>query len=307
MRPQLVLPSGAGRDEWLEARRHGVTASEIAVILGLSPHEDESARSLYHRKRGEIPDDDEDNDAQRWGRRLEAPIADEFADRHPEFGVEYGGLYASESRPWQMATPDRLLFDTQLPELTHAEPVSVLEIKTSGSFDDWGDKDTDEIPDHYRCQVLWQMDVFELNEARVALLVSGRSYREYTVAYDKDDVTLLREAARDFLDSVDLGKPPDVDAAKATTEALKHLHPDLDDTEVEIPVDVGDEYTAACASYKTAKENKKLAENRLREIAGRGRYVMSGGCKIATRSVYEVAEHHRKASKVDKFIPARRK
>lgn len=348
MTAKLILPHDAERDEWLEARRAGVTASEVAAVLGLSKYE--SPRSLYHRKRGEIPDED-DNDAMKWGRRLEAPIADEFADRHPELTAELGGLYVNLDRTWQMATPDRLLYEydgvvdvevlcgcemhidgmpapgesapccdpddcgpccqwcSTCPKLNGwpVQPVSVLEIKTSGALDEWGDDGSDDIPVAYRCQALWQMDVLGLNEARVALLVSGRTYREYTVAYDPDDVALLRDAASDFLDSVDLGTPPDVDATAATADALKHLHPDLDDTEVDIPVDIAGEYTAACAAYKTAEARKKLAENRLREASGRGRYLMSGGQKVATRSVYEVAEHVRKASKVDKFTPARRK
>ncbi|MDR3033905.1 MAG: YqaJ viral recombinase family protein, partial [Kitasatospora sp.] len=34
-----VLVPAASEAEWLEARRQGVTASEIAAILGLSPWE----------------------------------------------------------------------------------------------------------------------------------------------------------------------------------------------------------------------------------------------------------------------------
>lgn len=307
MTAKLILPPercGPDHPEWFEARRAGITASEIAGILGLSKHE--SARSLYHHKRGETPDEP-DNDAKRWGRRLEAPIADEFADRHPEFTIEFGGLYGNADRPWQMATPDRLIFDTAAPELTEAEPVSLLEIKTSGSFDEWGDDGGDDIPVAYRCQVLWQMDVLGLTEARVALLVSGQSYREYTVPYDPDDAALMRDTASDFLDALDLEAPPDVDAHTATGEALKHLHPDIDDTEVEVSGDLADEYAAACQAERAAKDRKKLAENRLREAAGRGRYVMSGGRKVATRVKTVVAPHWRAESTRDYYTPSRRK
>lgn len=347
MRPRLILPADADRDEWLEARRQGVTASEIAAILGLSPYE--SPRSLYHRKRGEHPEEDE-SDAMRWGKRLEAPIADEFAERHPEFLVMPAGLYASVKRSWQLATPDRLLYEADgvieaevlcgcelhvdgkpapgepapccdpddcgpccedcptCPKLNGwpPQPVSELEIKCGGSFDDWGESDSDEIPVQYRCQVLWQLDTLGLDEARVALLVSGRNYREYVVKRDEDDIALMRDAARDFLDSVDLGVPPDVDAHAATAAVLKRLHPDLDDIEVEVPDAVGDEYEAACASLKEAKQRKELAENRMREAAGPGRYVTSGGRKIATRVKTTVAAHWRDESPRDYYMQARR-
>lgn len=323
---RLILGPDATRDEWLAERKHGVTASEIAAILGLSPWE--SARSLYHLKRGEVGDDT-DADHMRWGRRLEAPIADEFADRHPEFSVLPGGLFAHDERPWQLATPDRLLYDgsptyglVERDGEIDREPTSALEIKTGASLDEWGDDGSDEIPTHYRCQVLWQMDVLGVPEARVALLVAGRTYREYTVTRDEDDIAFMRDAARDFLDSVDLGTPPDVDDTAATQRVLKQLHPDLDDIEVEIDRKVAHEYRKACGAARVAATRKTQAENQLREQLGNGRYAMHAGVKIATRSVHQhrsidtkrlradqpdLADAYTKKTTVNKIQPAPRK
>src|SRR5260221_100837 len=105
---RLILPHDADRDEWLAARRLGVTASEIAVILGISPFD--SPFNLYYKKTGQISEDF-DNNAMSLGRHLEPWIADRWADEHPDWHIEMAGLFASVDRPWQLATPDRLLFD----------------------------------------------------------------------------------------------------------------------------------------------------------------------------------------------------
>lgn len=319
---RLILGPDATRDEWLAERKQGVTASEIAAILSLSPWE--SARSLYHLKRGEVSDDT-DADHMRWGRRLEAPIADEFADRHPELLLIPGGLYAHDERPWQLATPDRRLFEAVSAPAVYAgeiDPVSTLEIKTGASLDEWGDDGSDEIPTHYRCQVLWQMDVLGVTEARVALLVAGRTYREYTVAYDPDDAAFMRGEASTFLQRVHEGTPPDVDDTAATQRALKQLHPDLDNIAVEIDPDVATEYDTARTALKAAEDRKRHAENQLREQLGNGRYATSDGHKLATRSVYQhrsidtkrlradqpdLANAYTKETTVNKIQPAPRK
>ena len=77
MTARLILPGDAPHHEWLEARRHGITASEIAAVLGLSPYE--SPYSLYWRKLGELPAQD-DTLAMALGRHLESFVAGQFAD-----------------------------------------------------------------------------------------------------------------------------------------------------------------------------------------------------------------------------------
>jgi putative phage-type endonuclease len=151
----------ASEAEWLEARRRGVTASEIAVVMGLSPYS--SPFALYHRKRGDLPEQ-ADNTAMALGRYLEEFVTEQFEDRSG-LHVMAAGLFAHPDRPWQMATPDRLIcegshcgYPPGACDCTH-DVIAVLECKTSASYDGWGEDGGDEIPVHYRCQVLWQMDV----------------------------------------------------------------------------------------------------------------------------------------------------
>lgn len=320
MTARLVLPADAPRDEWLAARRQGVTASEIAVVLGISPWS--SAFNLYHQKVGAI-DADPDDDIKSLGRHLEPWIEDRWADDHPEWVIAPGRLWANADRPWQLATTDRDLY--RLNETTMGPPHSVLEIKSSGTYDGWGPDGTDEIPPYYRAQVLWQMDVLGLSEAHVTcLFLATRQRRDYVIAYDPDDVELMREAAAEFLSRVERGDAPPIDHTPATTAALRELYPlGDDDTETEVSADIAAEYRAARAALDQARERYDLAVNRLRAAMGDARRALTpDGTPIATRSVYErtgidtrrlradypdAYEACRTVSTVDKITPARAK
>lgn len=298
MTARLILPVDATREEWLAARRQGVTASEIAVILGISPFD--SPFNLYYKKRGEIGEDF-DNDAMSLGRHLEPWIADRWAEDHPEWHILEGGLFGSQERPWQMATPDRCLIGTCGPVFDPA--ASLLEIKSSGTYDGWGQDGSDEIPPYYRAQVLWQLDTFDLTEAHVTcLFLPTRQRRDYVVTWDEADIHLMRRAAADFLARIENSAPPPIDHHPATTTALKALNPKVDpDAEVEVPTPVATAYREACAEVRRSKAAKALIENNLRDAMGSAKRAVCDGATVATRSIYQVAAHVRAASTVDKL------
>jgi len=320
MTAALVLRGTAPEAGWLAARRKGVTASEIATVLGLSPWD--SPYSLFHRKLGVLPER-EDSMALALGRHLESFVADQFADRYPEFFWIFGdngrALYAHPQRPWQLATPDRLLFEGASESWPIEDPpVAVLECKTSASYDGWGDDGTDVIPVRYRCQVLWQMDVMQVTAGYLAcLFLHSRQLRVYQLALDEDakqDLEVMRAAAKAFLGRIVVGVPPPVDWRPATTATLKALHPSVEDRSAEVNAMPVIRYRAACRAYKAAEQRKKLAENRLRELMGTARYAVLRGSHVtdrkgvrvpevvARRDVYDVKEHVRKASTVDKLV-----
>jgi putative phage-type endonuclease len=282
-----VLPpelTGPAHPEWFAARRAGITASEIAAVLGLSPYE--SPFSLYWRKKG-VTGEQPDDPAMRWGRRLEQHIRDEFRERHQNDFMVYGaGLYAHTDRPWQMASPDGLIVDLSSNDWDLA-PIAGLECKTTGSWDGWGDDGTDQIPIHIRCQAIWQADVLCVPCVYVPV-VNGRTYREYVVEADPQDALVMRCKAQAFLDALNYGTPPDLDGTDATLTTLKQLHPDLDDTEAEVPATLARQWAAACAAEKKAKARKKTAEAKLRDRMGRARVAVHNGQRVATRVVVDV-------------------
>jgi putative phage-type endonuclease len=261
-----------GSPAWHAARASALGGSEVAAVLGLSPWE--SRFSLWHTKKGYAGGED-DNAVMRWGRWLEEPIARAFADLHPEYRVRRTGTWASRSRPWQLATPDRLLST-----LTER---ALLEVKTSHNADEWGEPGTDEVPIYYRTQALWQLDTLGLSRAHIAVLISGSDYREYVVDWNIAEVCVLREAGREFLDTVERDERPDIDEHTATYRTVRALHPLIDDIEVEIAPALAARYRAAVAEHKAAKDAKRLAAAEVLDALGTGRRAVVAGESIAIR------------------------
>lgn len=233
----LVTEAAPNTDAWHAARREGLGASEIAAVVGLSPFE--SAFSLWHRKKGNIPGPDPSNPLFYWGHALEGVVADRFGDDHHEFDVVSIGTHRSDTEPWQFANLDRALYNPDVP----GQILGLLEIKTTRYGDNWGPSGSDKIPVHVRCQVMQQMDVFDAPFAFVAVLIGGNDYREYRIDFNAEDAATLRDAGREFWASIERDDEPPIDASFATYEAVRELHPDIDpDLDVEIPADMHDRF-----------------------------------------------------------------
>lgn len=301
--------------EWHEARRKGIGASEIAAVLGISPWE--SPFSLFWRKVNGWTF--EPNAEMEWGNRLEDVIAAKFEENHPEYNVHPIGLRVHPLRPWHLATPDRVLCDHQMhdnpfpddPEFewSHYDDniMGVLELKTAHSADGWGEHGTDEIPVHYRAQMLWQMSCLGVRFGHMAVLIGGSDYREYDVHLDTRDLNVMIEAGRRFMARLESGEPPSIDEHTATLATLRRLHPDLDDFTAEVPTAIAAGYIRAVDMGRLAAALKLRYEIRLREAMGSAHYGAHNGQKIATRVVTEVAESTRTvaAHRRDYLLPPR--
>jgi len=289
-----------GSPEWHAERRRGITASEIPIILGIAPWG--SPFNLYWAKRG-LDVDEPDNDAMEWGHELEDVILRRFAREHPEFHVTPGGLYRHGGNPRWMATPDGIVYEGD-PE--SGEPVAAVQVKTAGSREEWGEEGTDQIPPYYLAQVRWEMHVMGVDTAFVPVLFNGRTYREYIVKQDDVDVALMVQEAEAFWQRIQDGNPPDVDWRPATTIALKKLHPDVEDTEVELPADLIRQWQAADEQIREAKRAKDEAENRIRDLLGKAARGTVNGRKVVSRSVYSTREYVVPAQTRERFTITRK-
>lgn len=306
-----LLPHDTPRDVWLAARHDGIGASEIAAVMGISPWE--SPFSLYWRKVNEWQI--QANAEMNTGTFLEPTIVDWFTqhcDPDNHLTIQKAGLYAHKDRPWQMATPDRLILsdlscsecggwgeapdpeddDAAWSTCTYCDGESVfpqlaalLECKwVAATWDGWGEENTDQIPVYYRAQCLWQMDVMGVDEVFVAAL-GPSGFRSYRVRRDEADLKVMREYGRRFMQRLETAEPPGIDDHSATLAVVKRLHPDVDDVDVEIPADLA-------AGYRRAQRMKRLAEQvgsryavRLRAALGTGRRAVCDGRAVASRSV----------------------
>lgn len=268
--PVFVGDFEPGSPSWHAARAHGIGGSEIAAVLGLSPWE--SRFSLWHRKKG-LAAPVVQNDVMYWGTRLEDVIRDEFNLRHADDlpPAQTIGTWRHPARPWQIANPDGRCGD------------ELYEGKTAFNDDGWGEPGTDEIPVYYRTQCLWYLDVFGLKRCHVAVLISGSDYREYFVEHSPDEVRIMLDRARDFLDTLDFNQRPDIDAHDATYQVVREMHPDIEDVKLDVPEDIAEPYLVANADYKAAEAEKKRAAAVLADFMGTARRAYYGGRQIAMR------------------------
>lgn len=260
-----------GSPEWHEARAKGIGGSEIATILGLSPYD--SRFALWHRKRGEIGQVEE-TPAMEWGNRLEDAVICKWVDEHGRDVLTHPGTYCHKDRPWQIANPDGLTIDGD---------VEVIEAKTSHVPWAWGPSGGGggDIPVHYLAQTIWYLDTLGLQRAHVAVLIDGYDWRQYVVEHDEAEARMMRDAAKDFLDSIDLGERPDIDGSTSTYEAVRELHPDIDGTEIE--THLAADYAEAIDRLRDAQERKRLTASRLADVMATAQYATYLGDRFVRR------------------------
>jgi putative phage-type endonuclease len=265
-----------GSDDWHAARANGIGGSEIAAVMGLSPHE--SRFSLWHRKKGLIAPAEE-NDVMYWGKIHEPAICAEFAKRHPEDEVRPSPTYAAAGRPWQVVNPDRLILDSEW------KTTAIVEAKTSRDAEGWGEEGTAEIPVHYRAQCQWYMDALTVPRCHVAVLIAGSEYREYVVDYDPADALHMRQAATEFMRTLADDERPSIDGHSATYQAIREIPEGLDPIDVEIPTLLRDRFYAAQDAAWAAEDELTACKSELLDAIGTGQRAVCERQRIATRTV----------------------
>ena len=217
------------RDKWLEARRAGIGASDVAGIVGLSPYTSPYqvwASKVYGTSQA-------DNESMRWGRLLEDAVISAFCEDRGMRVEDRQLLVRHPEIPWAMATIDGIAYETgdigpaDGEVLTHESPnyyrrlhaIGGVQAKTDNSYGTW-----DELPDHIRCQTQWEMFVTGLEHTFVPVLHGGRTFKVYEEpASSTVQQALLRQATKFWVDHIESGVAPEVDAMDGTTRVLSEL------------------------------------------------------------------------------------
>ena len=131
---RFIANKALSKDRWLEARRGGVTATQVAKAAS-GPGGFEQAVMEYREEFQET-----DNPYMKFGRDWEGPISMHLKDQFGIMPNEW--LISSSVSDHYLATPDGL-------SLGHDQ---ISEVKTTGK--DWAT-----IPVQYRRQVQWQLFV----------------------------------------------------------------------------------------------------------------------------------------------------
>lgn len=159
-------------------RKTGIGGTDIAGILGISPWR--TPLDVWRDK--VIGPEDIETPRMRWGTLLEPLIREEAGKA---LGVEVTG-------------PEFIKDDWRIAHLDGRAGDAVLECKTAGSGDDWGEPGTDDIPDHYQTQLQWYMKLANLRRAYCAVLIGGSDFRIYEVPRDDGVVERITVVAEQF-------------------------------------------------------------------------------------------------------------
>jgi len=228
--------------EWHELRQQGITGTDCAAILGVSPFS--SAYKIWAVKTGRVKDEVPQNQAMRLGQLLEPALLQMFKEEHPELDVHEVGTYAHEDYPFMIANPDALAIE--------GEKLWIVEIKTSRKY--W-----DKVPDHYVTQVLHYADVFSADGIKVVSYAGG-FYQEWEVPFDSFELEAQREAVKDFYENnIAADTEPKWDGSKATYEVVREIAQPGDP---EVSVELG--YLGV--QLHNAQEKFNEAERELREL-----------------------------------------
>lgn len=198
----------SSREEWLQARRGGIGASEIAAVLSASDYS--TPYSVWLDKTGQTPLSDSPTFLMRIGNALEPLIGELCAE-------EYGGrletprcIYQHDDYPHMLCTPDHFLW---LPG-EDAEIRNVIECKTSGHLKAWEDGP----PLMYQYQAMHQLAVTGDERAIIAMVpftLYGAGDPVYHIVHrDERVIEILCEAVEMYWEKyIDGGEKPPITAA----------------------------------------------------------------------------------------------
>lgn len=264
------------RDAWLAQRRKCIGGTDIACILGLSRWR--GPLEVYADKRG-LTDPIADNERMLWGRKLEAVVADRYAELNDVTLIE-PGFQRHKDHEWIGGTADRLV---DAPGATWGLEIKTTDARNAG---DWGDSGTDDVPPYYAAQARWYMLVYAMDRWDVAVLIGGNEYRQYTLLRDLDQEAAAIAAARAFwFQHVFPGIPPAPGPHSADT--LAALYP-LDDG---LFVPASAEMDEVAARLRDARlrldealSERQEAENMLKALLGEASAADGGWWRVTWRA-----------------------
>jgi putative phage-type endonuclease len=273
--------------DWLEMRRTGIGASEIAAILGESPWA--GPLKVYADKVLDGPGDDLSGvEAVEWGRRLEGPIIEAYGQRTGRATRRSGELLRSTAHPWAMTTLDGWTVGPfeECP----------LEVKAVGLTK--GDEWEDGPPRHYYLQLQHQMLVTGCSQATIAALIGGQRMVWCDVPRDEIEIRRIIEHGSAFWQRVVDLRPPEPDGTPGARSALHALYPEDTGEVIELPATTADTLAdlihakseAAAASAKVLE-----LENRIKAALGSATTGHVGGYRVSWK-LQERKEYVVKAS-----------
>jgi putative phage-type endonuclease len=302
------MESNMMRDNWLAERRTGIGASECAAVLGLDQYR--GPVDVYNDKIG-LAEPQVESEAMTWGKRLEQPIAEAFAEKHPEYRVvklpDYQ-IIRHPNFPFILCTPDRWLDPT--PGVGGQNGVAAgLQIKTAGTFAAGAWRE-DMLPEKYLCQCVHEMACHpKRNLWFLAVLVGGQAMREYPpIPRDLDlEREILRRLSEFWENHVIARVPPPMDSTAASGRLLKALYPQAG----QFVRQATEEEANLLYELKSYRNTRMIAEkleaetiNKIKDRIGVDKGLETNGVRVLWSSVNGRCSTDYKAACAEANVPA---
>lgn len=195
---------------WLKERKTYIGGSDIAAICGLNQYK--TPLQIYLEKTRDDINQNELNEAARWGNILEEPIAQEYSKK-TGFNIEI--------EPQVIRHPNYSFIAANIDRWANNKK-HVLECKTAGFFQgkEWGLKGSDHIPESYLCQVAYYAAICNVPIVDIAVLIGGQDFRIYTYNQDQEFEAKLIKIACNFWNNHILKEIPPEPSGISDTFAL---------------------------------------------------------------------------------------
>ena len=247
---------------WLETRKHYITGTDAAKLLGLSPFG--GIFDVWLDKTGQAPEFTQ-NAAMRAGSAFESAILKMYAE-DTDAKLEHVDGYT-------LVTCDKYpRLGASLDGWNHTIgcPVDAKNIRWKN--EKWGDAWTSDFPDYYKTQLQVQMMVTGAKFAHLAVMFSGQDFNIYTMEYDEELAQKIVDASEAFWPYVENSEMPEASGSECTSDYIKeHYAEGTPDKEKEPDEELAknvEAYVKASEEEKSAKARKDEAGNRIKVFMG---------------------------------------
>lgn len=246
--------------EWLEYRKQGIGGSDASVVCGMNRYK--SSIELWMEKTDQLPYQ-EAGEAAYWGTQLEELVRLEFTKRTKIEVKQVKQLLKSKEYPFMLANLDGIC---EHPDYG----TCIFEAKTASAYrmGEWEDS----IPDEYQLQIQHYMAVTGFQGAYIAVLIGGNTFRWQFVARDEELISMLIQLEKDFWRHVQENIPLPMDGSQAAASLLTQKFPDSKPkSHITLPegaMELIERYDQACEQLDIITQQKREAENRLKEMIG---------------------------------------
>jgi len=221
------------REAWLEARTHGIGASEVGTILGVNPYD--TPLALWRRKLGIDPPVEENKNMKR-GQYCEDAVARWFMDETGREIIQASKedfMFIDKERDFMRVSPDRTFW---LPDMTRNDDnKGILECKTTNMV-----VDKQMLPQWWFCQVQMNLGVAGYQHGSLAWLGHGFEFGYVDIEFDPSFYAYMVEMVEKFwtVNILQKVEPAPINARDMAQKYYKHTNGKV----IEVDDDILDAY-----------------------------------------------------------------